>query len=88
MISAGSIQDCVYYFMSVVFILVCSTAVVFPAQSNSKGTTQNPENSKIPLITTKLKQEFCRVGNEQTQFSIKYWIEMKLKGPCNILSIH
>lgn len=40
---------------------------MFPAQSKSKGTTQKPENGKTPLITTELKQEFCRVGSEQTQ---------------------
>lgn len=38
-----------------------------PAQSKSKGTTQKPGNSKIPLITKELTRKFCRVGNEQTQ---------------------
>lgn len=28
---------------------------MFPAQSKSKGTTQEPENSKIPLIITELR---------------------------------
>lgn len=39
---------------------------MFPAQSKSKGTTQKPENGKTPLITTELKQEFCRAESEQT----------------------
>lgn len=38
-----------------------------PAQSNSKGTTQEPGDSKIPLIITELTQEFWGVGNEQIQ---------------------
>lgn len=40
---------------------------MFSAQSDSKGTTQEPGNSKIPLIITELTQEFCGVGDEQTQ---------------------